>query len=315
MSRNGFSTLLLMFWMVFQMVVPGRAEERVGFTIRKNDLPAPAPGSLIRLDVRFQNADGIAFRHPSDWTVAAEANGVGLIPPRPELNEQYRVVILPAVAALGLSDPAHPRFVRELDRLVLGTFPGLKRAGAPESFAAETGGEGAAHRWEAWNPDGFEVQLRKFVVMADGDALCLIAGGPRSLVEKRLPALEAIAGTLTFAPAVAKMTPLVRDWTQILRGHRLVQARARLESRRFDFNGPAAITLAEDGTFVAATLNETPAAVAPPALTGRWRVFERAGAAFLELRADRVTLRFRLDAGNGFTWLDGDPFLAVPVEE
>jgi hypothetical protein len=44
-------------------------------------------------------------------------------------------------------------------------------------------------------------------------------------------------------------------------------------------------------------------------------VFERAGAAVLELRADRGALRFRLDAGNGFTWLDGDPFRSVPLAE
>jgi hypothetical protein len=95
----------------------------------------------------------------------------------------------------------------------------------------------------------------------------------------------------------------------MLRGHRLIQARARLESRRFEFDGPAEISLGADGTFSLSGISSS------SGLTGRWRVFERAGAAFLELRAERGTLRFRLDAGHGFTWLDGDPFLSSPVSQ
>lgn len=305
--RRMMTTRLLVFATILGLAVPVVADEWPGPGRHRRDLPRPVPDAYFRLDIHHQDAEGIAFRHPSDWTVAPDTHGVRLLPPGIEGLEQYRVVFIPAVAALGVTHAGHPRLTAALDRWVLQSFPALERTAEQATFSTGSGDEGTVHQWSGWNADGHEVQLRKFVVLADGDALCLIAAGPRSLLERRMPILEAVAGTLSFSPANARLTPLARDWSRILSGHRLVQVQQPLDSQRPGNDEPVTIALSEDGRFEIAN------AGASGSTSGSWRIFERNAAAFLELRSPSGTMRYRLEAGQGFTWLDGHPFVSLPM--
>lgn len=155
--------------------------------------PEPEPDPR-RAWVRHVTAEGASFEHPPDWTVQRAPGGLTITPagadPRAEL------ILAAAAPARGLDDPLSPRAARELDRLVRGAMPGLRRRGQGRPVRIDVG-PAAAYDYTGRGPDGRTVEARVFVAIASGHAASFaVVSADAEGFEDRSATLETIFRSL-----------------------------------------------------------------------------------------------------------------------
>jgi hypothetical protein len=291
-----------------------------------------------------QLAGGLEFHPPTGWTMKASGQSAALTPPDP-------------VTELGSPDPSeiyllgmneNVRNVRDPQSVAAAMkqyFPAearLQPAAAPQPFQA-VGGNGYVYRFDAVS-QGIPVRLHLYVVeLRSGGTAGLVAVARPALMERREPALAAIAATLSHPAATATATrpstpavpaptsaavahgssgPLAAQWDQRLRGRKLYQfssyssgyGSGGYNSQKtlllgvngiYEFHRAGSVSVYVDGA--------SGGSASQNGDQGRWRIYEQNGKVYLELvSAKSGTETIELTSNgtktllNGNRWLVGD---------
>ncbi len=177
----------------------------------------PKPGRI------FQHALGFQFWYPADWKVdPLEDNMARLAPPDAALPAnapgEYYLALGDASPDTGLTGLDDPRLLSILDFVVPGmaqiapNMPAqLQRVGKPADLPMARG-LGLVADWEGQAADDTVVRIRAFACVTDGDAVGLLAMGPRDRVAARDEILRSIFGSFGFRDGL-KDPALVGLWS------------------------------------------------------------------------------------------------------
>jgi hypothetical protein len=272
-------------------------------------------------------SSGLEFLTPTGWTVKSNEQAAILLPPdmatepgSNEPSELYIVATLPGVK--DLNDPQVASILRG------SYFPAATQtssAGQAESFRAANG-VGVLHRLDAVS-QGVLLRVNIYAVgLSGGGVAGVLAIGRPAVVARREHVVAAVAASLsarvTTAAGAAANTSLAAQWDQRLRGRKLYQFSSYSSSYGSGgYNSQKMLLLSANGTYSFHRSGSTSIYVSGATGTsasesgaqGRWRIYEQAGKAMLELVPTSGTTEqivLASEAGktflNGHRWLVGD---------
>ncbi len=273
-------------------------------------------------------AGGLEFRAPEGWTVKSNDQAAALLPPdmateagTNEPSELYLVAKLPGVK--NLQDP-------EVASVLRGSyFPPeakISSTGPAESFRTASG-SGVLHRLAAVS-QGVALRIDIYAVaLPDGGVAGVLAIGRPALIARREPVIAAVAASLTARTSAATTAPaangsVAAQWEVRLRGRKLYQFSSYSSSYGSGgYNSQKTLFLAPNGTYTFHRSGSTSvyvpgasgASASESGAQGRWRIYEQAGKAMLELipnsgLAEQIVLTSQAGKTflNGNRWLVGD---------
>lgn len=276
---------------------------------------------------RHTHETGFSFPLPAGWTVKDNLQGSFLLPPGvkfdPDRTDNTEVYM--ASIEEGYEPAEEAKLARELSEVFLSAGVRLARAGDREPFPG-----GAAYIWEFRHPDtGMPYGLHICVSGKAGRALVAIAFGESGRIERQAASMRQVAAAMAYQPPrpaaagpLADDTPLARQWLAKLRGKVIKQ----FLGAGSGMTGEKTRYLAPDGTYTMSgntviAIDVGPYGGAPTAsassigrqqATGRWRIRDDNGRAFLEVRtADGQRLLLALTADQRNWYLNGEKAFAV----
>jgi hypothetical protein len=156
----------------------------------------------------YNNAKGLSFWYPNDWTVKEDDGNIQVVPPNPATSGDTPVelyyVIMESIADASIQRPDDPQIVEYLSEQLKPLSPNLKRVGEAKPVKTDSG-SGVILDWEVSSPTGEVVMARAFVSIINEQALMLVGMGAKNSIVLRDP----ILGQIFASFAIGKPQPSV----------------------------------------------------------------------------------------------------------
>jgi hypothetical protein len=279
-------------------------------------------------------ANGLAFRTPAGWAAKTNDRAALLVPPDmamepggKEPSELYVVTLVP-----GVRDLRDPQLASILRGQYFPVEAQVRSAGPAQPFRAAAG-TGYLHRLGAVS-QGVVLSINMYVVqLPAGGVAGVVAIARPDLMARREALIAGVAASLTSAPAAtfapaAPAAPTAADgalagqWDQRLRGRKLHQFSSYSSGYGSGgYSSQKTLLLAANGTYqfhrsgsVSVYVpGATGGSASQGGAQGRWRIYEQAGQATLELVPSAgapETIMLTNNGGktllNGHQWLVGN---------
>jgi hypothetical protein len=269
----------------------------------------------------------LRLRLPQGWSAHEREKGILLVPPGAsiDLSREDNTEAYFALVQTGFHPSEEAAFAKEVSAAFLQGGAQIVRGGTRQPLSA-SGRSGSLYAWDLRDPATRKaISFDMYIFPAGDRALAVVAIGETERVRSHVVSLRQIAGSLQHhAPRIAANAPLADNtqvaqfWLQKLRGKTIKQF----------IGGGGAVgqrvrQLAADGTYSyrssVAIVAEVPGASASStsrnANTGRWRIVDRNGLAFLQIVLnDGDTQLLSLTADRRFWYLNGEKAFAVDPE-
>lgn len=269
-------------------------------------------------------ACGLEFQAPAGWHVQSNGTAAVMLPPGAVRDQKGQPVEIYLVTLLaGVKDIDDPRLAAVLEGKTFPAGTTVREVSAPRRFRAG----GLLHSYD-FVSGGERGRLDIYALgLAGGGTGALIAAGRPELVERRRAEAAVVASSMMEREASAgagQAGALARFWDERLRGRKLMQFSSYAGSGNSGgYSSQKSLVLGEDGVYVfhrsSSVSVYVPGATGGSAgqsgATGRWRVYEQAGQAMLELVDSRGTPEVIAlsTSAEGKTFLNGARwFIAGP---
>lgn len=269
--------------------------------------PTPAPTRK-----NYQHPQGFTFQYPVDWKIEANAEAVQLLPPGISANDQTENFRLLTIAApIEVTDP---RFAAEMDQLAA-QIPGFTKIGTTQSYKTKNG-NGLRGTWAGINLTTHQpVQMRMYATTLNSIAVVLFAAGTLTKLDAREATLREIATSVApnqASPATPSAnndrSPLAQQWTQRLRGKKLVQMSSyNSGGGSGGYSSKTEIYINANNTFQARS--ESSVSVYVPGANGgsggiknaagTWRIYVNGSQALLEMKYENGQIETNALQANG----------------
>lgn len=165
------------------------------------------------LTVPVEHPAGVALRLPTGWTTHQLDRALLLLPPGasaqdPDPEVLHFLVVEPLDPSIRAPDDA--QVTAYLDELVTGTFPNLRRSGAPQ--VVQTGaGATSVLTWTGTAPDGRPVKGRACAALVERNGAAVVSIGLVSRIDASEATQRAIVGSFRACESKAD-TRLTGKW-------------------------------------------------------------------------------------------------------
>lgn len=163
------------------------------------DLGGPGSAAVKRAQL-YEHMTGFRFHYPEGWKVEDVGEALSLVPPdlRKNADGPMEAMFVLGAPHGGISDPADPRMVSQVDMLVRSQFPFLAKEGD-----AVKNGRSAEVTWAGKAPTGFDAKARMWITIMRDMALGVAIVVPAEDFDKRAKTAKAISDSIDWkAPKV-----------------------------------------------------------------------------------------------------------------
>ena len=278
--------------------------------LRPNATPAPTRKN-------FAHPQGFTLQYPADWKIENSAEGAQIIPPgiaASDQTENFRILTI--AAPIEITDP---RFPGEMDTLAA-QIPGFMKVGAIQSYKTKIS-SGLRGVWKGTNlTTNQPVQMRMYATTLNSIAIVLFAAGASTKLDAREAIIREIAASIAPStaagnqantppsPANNDRSPLAQQWSQRLRGKKLVQMSSyNSGGGSGGYSSKTEIYMNANNTFQARS--ESSVSVYVPGANGgssgakkaagTWRVYVNGSQAMLEMKYENGQIETNALQANG----------------